>query len=177
MSGVNVYAEREMFYVGNTTIRRDEDGSCTASAVIRGKQITLTYAGAAICAEDGTASEAKPWLHDVRRDLCVEFVRQYGSDAHFPKLPRKATRKAKDPLAVDCEFLNLIRDRIGLDVVKGNKGAYTIGAGNVVAARVKLNKTRKVDLCRRLAPQMPDLREIQKANREVEGFFAEFSIA
>lgn len=175
MAGIQVTCDNEVFYVSNTTIKRNEDDTCTASATIKGREISLTYEGKAVHKENYLTRAGKPWLRDVRLDLCREFIRLYGHTAAVRKA--KKPEKVNDRMTVDYEFMARLRDKLGLDVYYINTGSYLIMVGKVELTKAKLGKTRKVDLCRRLREQIPLIKRIQTETAEVEDFFAEFSIA
>lgn len=174
MAGTHVTFEDEVLYVANTHIVRNEDDTCTAVCTIKGREVEVTYKGKEFLLPENTERSGKPWLHDVRLDLCREFIRQYG---HNAVTIRKVNGKPYTGLLVDFDFITRLHDKLGIDFRSINTGSYQLMVGQFEITKAKLGKTRKVDLCRRLREQMPLIKRVQRETAEVEDFFAEFSIA
>lgn len=169
------------YVVVDARVNRNSDGTCTASGVIRGMNITVNYEVNAFRLPECSIQEGKPWLREVRRDLCEEFERRYGRNAHPEREVETRGRKRKeydDGLYVDLDFLNRIADAIKISVTKGvGAGVYVLSEGKYEITSVKTGMTRKADLCNRLRHQMDIIRRIQTEQKIVDQFFAEFTVA
>ena len=177
VNGVNVRIDREQFWVVNAHIERNEDGTSTASATIRGRYITVNYDSNTFRLPEYSLMDGKPWLKDARKDLCREFINRYGCNAH-PVRERRIVKKVDDGMYVDLPFLWAIRDKIGISVSHADKGsAWILTVGSYEITRCRTAWTRKADLCHRLREQMAVIKRIQEDQKVVDEFFEEFAIA
>lgn len=175
-SGVNVGFNGEQYWVTETKVKRNDDGTCTASATIRGKLISIDYTGFVIDEPTKTVTEGKPWLRQVRRDLCAEFVRKYGEKAYICNGSSK--RNEKFSFVVDHEFLNRIEGvNLGLSVRFGKCGSFQIVTSDLVVVHGRVNVTRQVDIIKAIRNKIDSIIQIRDERKTIEDFFAEFSIA
>lgn len=172
MSGVIVRFKGVGYYVANCHVNNNGDGSCTASAVIKGKEVSVTYTASAVNAMTNETTSGKPWLYQVRRDLVRAYVAGFGKPVTETE---DDCEREREPLTVNDAFLERIKET-GLEVcIKRN--AFYISLADYVLAKGGIGRTRQIKIVNDLTGKRDLIDRIQKEKREIEDFFATFSIA
>lgn len=174
MSGVIVRFNNVSYYVANCHVNRNTDGTCTATATIKGKEVSVSYTASAVNAMTHETTTGKPWLYQVRRDLVRAYVAGFGKPV-ATETEDDCPEREREPLTVNDAFLQRIRET-GLEVsLKHN--IFYISLADHVLAKGRLGSTRQIKIVGDLRDKRDLIDRIQKERREIENFFATFSIA
>lgn len=171
MSGIVVKFENVCYFVTNCHVNRNTDGTCTATAVIKGKEISVSYTASAVNAMTNETTSGKPWLYQVRRDLVRAYIAGFGK----PVETEDDCEREREPLTVNDAFLQRIKET-GLEV-SVRRNTFYISLADFIIAKGSLGRTRQIKIVNDLTDKRELIDRIQRERREIEDFFATFSIA
>lgn len=174
MSGVVVKFENISYFVTNCHVTNNGDGTCTATATIKGKEVSVSYTASAVNAMTNETTSGKPWLYQVRRDLVRAYVAGFGKPV-ATETEDDCPEREREPLTVNDAFLQRIRET-GLEV-SIRRNTFYISLADFIITKGSLGRTRQIKIVGDLRDKRDLIDRIQKEKREIEDFFATFSIA